>query len=153
MPRAIYFPTTRSLEIIRRLVNEHPDGPLFLNLAGNPWTRFAVKCRFDRLQEKMGKRYRQYDFRHSFITRKLLAGVDSHIVAALAGHRDTKMIDSTYSHIADDYKVMLEQAKKDITPSSGAASEQTGASEDSLFTRDNALDRILGMPTSDAMAQ
>jgi integrase len=126
--RAIYFPTERSLEIITRLVKEHPEGPMFLNLKGNPWTRFAVKCRFDRIQKKIGRRYRQYDFRHSFITRKLLAGVDSHIVAALAGHKDTKMIDSTYSHIADDYKFMLAQAQKEITPSSGATSEQKGAS-------------------------
>jgi integrase len=127
-PRAIYFPTKRSIEIIDRLAKEDLEGPLFLNLNGNAWTRFAIKCRFDRLQEKLGKRYRQYDFRHSFITRKLLAGVDSHVVAALAGHKDTRMIDSTYSHIADDYRFMLNEAKKDITPSNGAALEQKGAS-------------------------
>ena len=154
--RAVYFPTPRSLEIIKRLVQEHPEGPVFRNNKGNPWTRFAVKCSFDRLQMALGqreiaarglpssvtdeaiqklaeelpkfrvnkktgkqtekqpweirreaklkllaqearevtRRYRQYDFRHSFITRKLLAGVDSHVVAALAGHKDTKMIDS-----------------------------------------------------------
>ena len=188
--RAIYFPTDRSLEIITRLAKEHPDGPLFRNRKGNPWTRFAVKCSFDRLQMALGqrelaargiqstvtdeaiqntaeelpkfrvnkrtgkqtekkpwelrreaklkllfqesrefaRRYRQYDFRHSFITRKLLAGVDSHVVAALAGHKDTKMIDSTYSQITEDYRFMLEQAKKDLIPSGGEASAPTAAS-------------------------
>jgi hypothetical protein len=38
------------------------------------------------------------------------------------------MIDSTYSHVADDYKFMLEQAKKDVTPSNAGASEQKGDS-------------------------
>lgn len=114
IPRAIYFPTKRSLDIIKRLVKEHPDGFLFLNNRGNPWTGFAVKNRFEHLQDKLGKRYRQYDLRHSFITRKLLAGVDSHLVAKLSGHRDSRMIDTVYSHVADDYQFMLQAAKKDM---------------------------------------
>lgn len=61
-----------------------------------------------------GKRFRHYSLRHSFVTRKLVAGVDSHVVAALAGHRDTKMIDTVYSHVAGDHAFMLEQAKKDV---------------------------------------
>jgi integrase len=63
------------------------------------------------------KRFRQYDLRHSFVTRKLRAGVDSHIVAALVGHKDTRMIDSVYSHVADDANFMLDAAKKDVQPS------------------------------------
>jgi integrase len=176
IPRAIYFPTERSLDIINRLVKEYPRGPLFRNNKGNPWTTFAVKLRFERIQiavglnemKKLGiisavteeaveklaaklpktrinrgtglenekkvwelrreakqklvakeakqyaKRFRQYDFRHSFVTRKLRAGVDSHVVAALVGHKDTKMIDTVYSHVSDDYHFMLEAAKKDI---------------------------------------
>ena len=128
IPRAIYFPTERSMAIVRRLASERPleiyAGPrtrsrkvsseiLFLNTRRRPWTGAAVKCRFEDLEEKVGRRIRQYDFRHGFITRKLLAGVDSHVVASLAGHKDTKMIDSTYSHIAEDHKFMLEAAKKE----------------------------------------
>jgi len=174
--RAIYFPSDRTLDIIRRLVKEHPAGPLFRNGKGNPWTAFAVKLRFERIQIAIGrqemakrgiptvpsddaieklaaklpktkmiratgkktlktlselrqearerliasmakqyaKRFRQYDLRHSFVTRKLQAGVDSHVVAALGGHKDTKMIDAVYSHVADDHKFMLNAAKKDI---------------------------------------
>ena len=173
--RAIYFPTDRSLEIVKRLAVQHPTGPLFRNSKGNPWTSSAVKLRFERIQVNVGreemakrgiesavtkgeieslaaklpktrldrstgkrvtkkphevktearrrlvikearqyaKRFRQYDFRHTFVTRKLRAGVDSHIVASLVGHRDTKMIDSVYSHIADDAAFMLDAAKKD----------------------------------------
>lgn len=110
--RTVYFPTERSMEIIKRLMKAHPEGKLFLNTWGNPWTASAVKIRFEHLEEKLGKRYRQYDFRHTWITRQLVAGVDSHVVATLAGHADTNMIHKVYSAIADDHKFLLEQAKK-----------------------------------------
>jgi integrase len=64
--------------------------------------------------KQFAKRFRQYDLRHSFVTRKLRAGVDSHVVAALVGHTDTKMIDTVYSHVADDHRLMLAEAKKDV---------------------------------------
>jgi integrase len=176
--RAIYFPSDRTFDIIKRLLKQNPEGPLFRNNKGNPWTAFAVKLRFERLQIAMGrqemanrgiptvptdkaieklaatlpktkvnsvtgkktqktpaelrqearerliasaskryaKRFRQYDLRHSFVTRKLRAGVDSHLVAALVGHKDTKMIDAVYSHVADDYKFMLDTARQDLRP-------------------------------------
>jgi integrase len=66
--------------------------------------------------KQYAKRFRQYDLRHSFVTRKLRAGVDSHVVAALVGHKDTKMIDAVYSHVADDHRFMLAEAKKDVQP-------------------------------------
>ena len=113
IPRAVYFPTERSLEIVRRLVTENPSGPIFLNNRGRPWTGYAIKCSFARIEERVGRRINHYSLRHSFITRKLLAGVDSHVVAALSGHRDTKMIDSTYSHIAHDVEFMLREAQKE----------------------------------------
>lgn len=121
--RAFYFPTERSMEIINRLVKERPTGPLFLNNRGNPWTGFAVKCRFERLEPKIGKRLFQYALRHSFITSKLAAGVDSHVVARLAGHQNTAMLDRHYSHIADDAKFMLQQARKQVQPASDASGE------------------------------
>ena len=46
---------------------------------------------------------------------KLIAGVPTHTVAQLAGHRDSRMIDKHYSKVAQDHKYMLEQARKDIT--------------------------------------
>jgi len=115
--RAIYFPSDRSMAVVTRLIKEHPTGPLLLNNRRRPWTGMAVKCRFEDLQKKLGKRYTHYSLRHSFITRKLVAGVDSHVVAALAGHRDTKMIDSVYSHVADDHEFMLQNAKKETSAS------------------------------------
>lgn len=112
IPRAIYFPTDRSLKIIKRLVKERPEGVLLLNNRRKPWTDMAVKCRMERLDHVLGVRVRHYDLRHSWITHKLIAGVDSHVVAALSGHKSTAMIDKHYSAIGDDHRFMLEQSKK-----------------------------------------
>ena len=109
--RAIYFPTDRSMEIIRRLADAHPSGLMFRTTKGTPWNGANVRCRFQRLQPKVGKRFTHYMLRHTFVTRKLASGVDSHVVAKLAGHQNTAMLDKHYSHIADDYQFMLEQAK------------------------------------------
>lgn len=119
--RAIYFPTERSMEIVRRLAKAHPKGPLLLNNRGHIWTGFAVKNRLEDLDEAMGRRITHYALRHSFVTRKLLAGVDSHVVASLVGHRDTKMIDSTYSHVAQDHAFMLAESQKDVTAKDASA--------------------------------
>jgi site-specific recombinase XerD len=124
IPRAIYFPTERSLEVVKRLTKKNATGPLFKNNRGNKWTGYAVKNRLEDLETALGKRINHYALRHSFVTRKLLAGVDSHIVASLAGHRDTKMIDSTYSHVAQDHAFMLEAAQKDITAPSVSAKKK-----------------------------
>lgn len=105
----VVFLTDRAVELLR---NNWKEGIIFRNSRGTPWTANAVRCRFKRLEEKVGRRYCQYLFRHSWITQKLRAGVDSHIVARLAGHSDTKMIDRVYSKVAEDHKYMLEQARR-----------------------------------------
>lgn len=108
--RVIYLPE-KALVIVKRRMQTTGDR-LFLNTRGKPWTGAAVKCRFAKMEEKLGRRYFQYMFRHSWITAKLKAGVDSHVVGALAGHADTKMIDRVYSHVAEDHDFMLSQAEK-----------------------------------------
>ncbi len=112
--RVVYFPTERSLEIIQRLCENRPEGTLFVNERGNKWTSDAVKNAFARLEPKVGKRFTHYSFRRGFITRKIIAGVDSHVVAQLSGHQSTEMIDRHYSAVAADHEFLLEQAKKDI---------------------------------------
>ncbi len=115
-PRVIYIPTTRSVEILKRLTEQYPEGFLFRNRRGNQWTATAVKDRFDDLDHVLGRRVTHYDFRRTWITQSLLAGVDSHIVAQLAGHVDTSMIDKHYSQVADNHKFMKEMAKKGVNP-------------------------------------
>jgi len=111
-PRVFYIPTERSLAIIERLIERHPKGVLFRNRKGNSWKRPAVTGRFARLERKTGKRFRQYDFRRTWITRKIIAGVDSHVVAKLAGHASTAMLDKHYSCITEDHDFMLNAARQ-----------------------------------------
>ncbi|MGD9713526.1 MAG: hypothetical protein AB7V46_15885 [Thermomicrobiales bacterium] len=48
------------------------------------------------------------------MTRKLLAGVDSHVVANLAGHTSLNMIHTTYSHVAQNQDFLLQQAQREV---------------------------------------
>ncbi len=110
--RIVYIPTERSMEVVRRLAEQFPEGPLFRNRLGRKFTAMAVKCRFEDLDHVLGRRVTHYSLRHSRITDWLLSGVDSHVVAKLSGHQDSKMVDTTYSHVQDDYAYMLKNAKK-----------------------------------------
>jgi integrase len=66
--------------------------------------------------KKYGVRFNHYQFRRTWITEKLIAGVDSHVVAKLAGHQSTDMIDKHYSQVADDHEFMLREAMRKIEP-------------------------------------
>lgn len=52
--RVVYM-TDRATEIVRRLMMRHPEGALFRNNNGKPWTTEAVNCCFFDLQMRMGK--------------------------------------------------------------------------------------------------
>lgn len=110
--RTIYLPTERCLETITRLIEKHPEGPLFRNTRGKKWTDRSVKSRLANLDHVLGRRVTHYSLRHSRITDWLASGVDSHIVAKLAGHCSTDLLDTTYSHVQEDYEHMLKQAQK-----------------------------------------
>jgi integrase len=96
--RVIYF-TPRAERIITRL---NHGGFIFRNADGNQWTASAVKCRFARLDEKLGRRFCQYHFRHSFATRKLKDGISPIVVAELLGHADVSTLAKVDQHIAQD---------------------------------------------------
>ena len=52
--RVVYM-TDRAMEIIQRLILAYPQGPLFRNANGRPWTTDAVNCGFTALQVRAGK--------------------------------------------------------------------------------------------------
>lgn len=53
-PRIVYL-TDTALEITRRLLKLNPTGKLFRNSRGEPWTKNAANCAFDRVQARMGR--------------------------------------------------------------------------------------------------
>lgn len=112
--RVIFFPTERSWAIIQRLAAQYPNGPIFRNKHGRPWTASAWKNRFWQLEEKIGRKIKLTELRKTWITAKILAGTDSHVVAKLSGHASTRMIDEHYSGVGDDHAFLLEQAKRGV---------------------------------------
>ena len=79
--RVVYL-TDVALEIVRRLMLAHPEGPLFRNSEGEPWTADSVNCAFTRIQIRMGRRKLKATRKPKDKRRKLLY-VDEKEVAAL----------------------------------------------------------------------
>jgi integrase len=99
--RIVYL-TDLALEICGRLAAKHASGPLFRNSDGLPWSRHAASCVFLRMKKHLGRKYALVDFRHSFTTRSLKAGVDPVTLSFLLGHADTSMLAKTYAHLGQE---------------------------------------------------
>ncbi len=109
--RVVYL-SDRALEITERILNSNPEGPIFRNKDGNPWTPYSVNCRFFRLKKKLGTKYCLYLFRHSFATRMLESGLDPITVSVLMGHKDTTMLARVYQHLSHNPDNLLQQIRK-----------------------------------------
>ena len=104
-------------EIVKRLVASYPRGPLFRNSRGRAWTSDALSARFRRLKSKLGMpKLCAYTLRHSYAHWQLIAGIDSHVVSKLLGHRDGRMLETRYGHIERDATFLLTAAKKAKNP-------------------------------------
>lgn len=112
------------LELTRRLVAEHPDGPLFLNSRKKPWTRNAVRIRFRNLRTKHPelKGVIAYTYRASFATDALEGGVPDATVAALLGHTNTATLHKHYARLAGRLDHLKDAAAKAVRrPEAGGA--------------------------------
>lgn len=54
VPRVVYL-TDVALQITERAMQANPEGKLFRNATGGPWSPDAVNCGFDRIQQRMAK--------------------------------------------------------------------------------------------------
>lgn len=88
--------------ICQRLALQYPEGPLFRNSDGKPWTNYALACRFKRLSDKLGFKAFPYAIRHTYATDAILNGVDIITVSRLMGHSDLKMLERIYQHVMRD---------------------------------------------------
>jgi integrase/recombinase XerD len=113
-PRIIYL-TEPMVELTRRLMREHPEGPLFRGpRGGRPYTKNGIRCRFKRLRERLPhlKHFVCYNLRHTFATEALAKGVGVAQVAELMGHEDLSMIQKHYGHLSQQLQQMREAAKR-----------------------------------------
>jgi integrase len=111
--RCVYL-TPPMIELCRELARANPEGPLFLNTRGKPWTRNAIRIRFRNLRKKLGlpKGIVAYTFRHAWVTDALERGVPIASLAELAGHSNTAMISKVYSKLSQKRKHLAEMAAK-----------------------------------------
>ena len=92
----------RDVDILKRLALEHPEGPLFRNEDGQPWTKNALNCRFQRLKKaKLPFKVNCYAARHSQATDLLENGGSAGAVASLLGHRDPTVVLKFYGKHID----------------------------------------------------
>jgi integrase len=100
-PRIIVLPP-EAMELTKHLVALHPDGPLFRNSRGLPWSTGAIRLRFRNLRRKHPelKGVVAYTYRASFATDALEAGVQDASVAALLGHTNTTTLHRFYARLS-----------------------------------------------------
>lgn len=110
----VIFLTPEAQAIVTRLAKLHPDGPIFLNSRGRPWTKDSIKCRLTRISRLVGFRVIAYGARHSYATNALMNNVDPVSVAHLMGHKDTTMVARVYSHIAKNPEFLKQQALRAV---------------------------------------
>lgn len=109
--RVVYL-TPKALEVCVRLAALRPTGTLFRNENGRAWKTMAVNCRFCRAQKTVGVKVSLYAFRHTWITRMLIKGVDAVTVATLAGHSDPSTLAKIYAHLTTAPGYLSEQVRR-----------------------------------------
>ena len=97
--RRVVLLTDRVTAICQQLAIKNPEGPMFRNSIGNPWTRRALSNRLYRLSKKLDFHVCPYAVRHTFATDAIIRGVDLQTIATLMGHVDLKMLNRIYQHI------------------------------------------------------
>lgn len=100
--RRVVYLGPRGVELTRRrLEGLAPDGLVFVNGLGRPWTRNAVVNRMGLLRRRLGygPEATAYAFRHLFATDMLVAGHSAETVAKLMGHVSTAMVLRVYSKL------------------------------------------------------
>jgi integrase len=117
-PRVGYL-TPSMVDLTRELLAEHPEGPLFRNSQGKPWSGNAIRCRFRNLRRKLGlKGVVAYTYRHSYATDALEKGVGVAQVAELLGHTNADMLMQHYQHLSEKREHLRQaavQATRDVT--------------------------------------
>lgn len=113
--RVIYL-TPSMLELSRRLVEQHPSGPLFRGRFGQHLTNQAIRIRFKNLRRKLPhvEHFTAYTYRHTYCTEALVNGVGIAHVAELMGHTSTEMVSRVYSKLSQQVAHMREAAAKAV---------------------------------------
>jgi integrase len=110
-PRSIYFPPLAQ-KLLRKYKKTCETGFVFLNSRGKPWTSNAVVQRMQQLREDTGIEAVAYNYRHTWITRAMIADVDAATIAELSGHSSIAMIERVYGHLGQHAPHLAKAAAK-----------------------------------------
>lgn len=115
-PKTVYM-TPRAAVICRRLAAEFPEGPIFRNEHGKPWTMHVLAGQFRRCRKRagIGPEAVAYACRHGFITDGLSRGVPVAVMANLVGHKSTTMISRHYDRL-DERTALMRATLEAIRP-------------------------------------
>jgi integrase len=118
--RHIYL-TSKMVVLTTALCEKYPEGPLFRNTRGLPWTHNAIRIRFRNLRRKLGlpKGIVATAMRHTWVTDALEAGIPIATVSELAGHRSTKMVEQVYSKLSERKAHLRAAAQKAVKKAGG----------------------------------
>lgn len=108
----ILYLSAEALAILREQADKHKEGFLFQGNRGRRMSRQSIILRFGRLSDAIGRKVFAHKFRHAYCTRALLSGVPSAIVAEMAGHTGTGMIERHYGHLGARADLLREAANK-----------------------------------------
>lgn len=101
--RTAYFTEPLKSRLKLLLVDRKPDDRVFRNSSGKQVqvTEYSGDLKRRAIQAGITKRVFPHNFRHTYITHMLEAGVPITEVATLVGHKDIQTTYSTYMHLAD----------------------------------------------------
>lgn len=128
--RIVYVPD-HLLPLVRRLVAERPDGPLFRTEDGKSWTKTSICSRFrsikaaaDRAAAARGvpgvrKEVTAYGYRHAYVTRWVVAGRPLDKLCELLNTSET-MVKQHYSHLFERTDT-LREALNSFAQAAGAS--------------------------------
>ncbi len=112
-PRIVYL-CPEALELTKKLMARNPEGALFRNTVGMPWSKNAIRLRFKKLRKlhPQLKGVISYTYRASFATDALEAGVPDATVAALLGHTQTNTLHRFYARLSQKIAHLQDAAAK-----------------------------------------
>ncbi len=108
--------TDNAKEIVKRLIEKHPDGPIFRTPTGLPWTEVRLANTVLHYAKRAGLKgqFTAYSCRHTRATVLLEQGLGDTDVAAILGNTPG-VIHRNYSHVAakvNRLRDLLNQSRK-----------------------------------------
>ncbi len=107
--RRIVAISTPATNLLRTVIGDRTSGPVWWGAKGNPLTRHALDCAVRRARGSLAHVV-PHGGRGLFATEALRAGVDSLMVSALLGHKDTSILAKHYA--APDQEMLRQSAEK-----------------------------------------